>query len=65
MFPQYSEDLTREFGKDNSKQKTIEDLKSHLIGSYEHAIASGLTPCVALAAILEWVAGESGRIHPD
>jgi len=42
-----------------------EELKNCLIASYERAVHNGLSPCSALAVMLEWVSEECARIRPD
>lgn len=52
-------------GTENPSFKASEELKCRLISSYEQALNNGLTPCGALAVILDWAAEECGRIRMD
>jgi hypothetical protein len=52
-------------GKKHPSMTASEELKSCLIASYERAVHNGLSPCSALAVMLEWVSEECARIRPD
>ena len=64
MSDQDQEGLFQRPRKDPSV-KASEDLKSRLIASYESAVHNGLSPCNALAVMLEWVAEECARIRAN
>ena len=53
------------FDEDDPTSQASEDLKGGVITAYEHALAHGVTPSHALAAILHWIAEEYGRIRMD
>ncbi len=49
------------FEKENSPNEAIDEFKSALIVAYEQAIESGISPGLALAAMLDWVSLEVRR----
>ncbi len=52
-------------GRSRPQKKTADMLQSHVIRGFEAALAQGMQPMDALAAILSWASTEMGRIQLD
>ncbi len=48
--------------KDDPNSQAAEALKACVIAAYEQALRDGLTPCEALAVMLDWASEEWGRV---
>ena len=65
MFDENPAGASRRSDKDDPNSRASEELKARVIVAYEQALQYGLTPCRALAVILEWTAEECDRVRAD
>jgi hypothetical protein len=52
-------------GRSRLQKKAAETLQSHVIRGFEAALAQGMQPMEALAAILSWASTEMRRVRVD
>lgn len=50
-------------GLKSEGDQVLEELLGTFIAAYEKALEQGLTPTIALGAVLSWVAEETARLH--